>query len=165
MVRTKMFDNIMKVHRQELTTIANVIQSIELDLELPRGFVAKIKKVIMDHDGNIAVGDNHLQMALINDPDDNQTTLIPQDEVQHDVICGQVMGATHGTVTTGDIYGGEARVEYNFDQELDVIAARNLRFNALAATPTPTFSRINVIVYYTLEEIHDSLILELLDIL
>ncbi len=166
MVRTKMFDNIFKVIRVPLGTIANVVQSIEIDLELPRGYIAKIKKVIFALEGALsAVGDNTFTMALVRDPDDNATNIIPENEVQHDVIADAIFTVFEGTLTTGTNTSGRRRNITNFDQELDVVTARNMRFNAGGANPTPTQTRVVCEVYYTLEEVSDELVLDLLAIL
>lgn len=165
MVRTKMFDNIMKVYRQQLTVIANVTKSVEMDLEIPRGYIAKIKKVILSCDGNMAVGANYFSLGCINDPDDIITGLVPIGQVKHDVIFARQFAVSFSTQATGNLHGGDLYSEIVFDQELDVVAARNLRFNAVAANATPTMSGVDCHVYYSLEAISDQLILELLDIL
>lgn len=158
MVRTKMFDNIMKVIRVEHAEAADT-KSVEIDLELPRGYIAKIKKVIFNWTGIGAL--SACEGALVNDPDDQITVQIPDNEVQHDVIADFDFIVN---VIVGTEHFVEHRIEILFDQELDVVTARNLRFNR-TQTVGVGGGITQCEVYYTLEQISDSLILELLDIL
>jgi len=166
MVRKQMFDNIMKVYRANISTLLNVTQSVELDLDIPRGYIAKIKKVIFGSDGNMSgVGDNTFVAAVVRDPDDDETVGIPDQDSEHDVIADFRATYTMGTLTTGNHQYGINRQMIEFDQELDVVSARNLRFNANGITASPTLDLLYCEVYYTLEAVSDELVLDLLDIL
>lgn len=163
-----LFDNLIKAHSVDLDTILNVLQSIEVDLELPRGFVAKIKKLSLFTNGNLsAVGNIDVQAALIRDPDDITTLVFPDNTVQHDVIASLEFNAQKGTVTTGSIGSlmGRHIVDLTFDEGEDLITARNMRFNAIGSSGAISLGSISAVIRYTLEEVKDADILDLLDIL
>ena len=170
----KDFDDLLLVIRSNITddAVAAVISN-EVDLNLPRGFIAKIKKVIFEANDLApelldVVATSILQaMALIRDPDDTVSTGMPSNTDEHDVIAEWNFSAIGNT--TGNLIqmpGGQLRVEIDFSEaDEDVITARNLRFNisgSATANFTPTY---NCKVYYTLEPVTDDLILNLLDIL
>lgn len=158
MARSKMFDNIMHVIKSSHTSIVSGSGTVsdELDLELPRGYVAKIKEIVFEAVNGEALVHN-IQGAVVNDPDDNVTITIPENRVDHDVIAD--VGYQQGA---GSTIGSWWR-QYYFDQELDVIAARNIRVN-LANSGAGAFNMMTKI-YYTLEEVTSDLLLNLLDIL
>ena len=169
----KDFDDLLLVIRSNITDDAtNAVISNEVDLNLPRGFIAKIKKIIFEANDLLpelldVVATSLLQaMALIRDPDDITSTGMPSNTDEHDVLAEWNFSAIGNT--TGNLiqHPSEHRVEIDFSEaDEDVITARNLRFNISGATTanyTPTF---NCKVYYTLEPVTDDLILNLLDIL
>lgn len=172
----KDFDNLFKVIQAGITLNVVSIISIELDLELPRGFIAKIYKVIFEWRswGTDLVGlgaieaDLQMNCSLIRDPDDITTTQMPQNAVQHDVIAETSEGVFQNP--TGSLAGFTSllRKTIDFPEHIDVITARNMRFNATgggADSANITESAARVEVYYTLEKVTDADILELLDIL
>lgn len=171
----KLFDDLFHVIRQGLETdVVDTIESVELDLELPRGYVAKIKRVecfVKDYDDlyDTLIVDDYLEFrsCLLRDPDDAVTLAMPDNSVQHDVICEFSCDMYHDT--TGGTDAGENHWVWDFgdDKGLDVITARNLRVNGLVGAPnSPTNAPFIVwVVYYSLEKIKDNEILELLDIL
>lgn len=156
---------------------ANTV-SAEIDLDLPRGYVAKIKTAMMefrrvgeDFEGISADKLARLQAALVLDPDDAANFTVPTNVVSHDVLMeieGEVIIVAG---TAGDVIArfDMARLIKNFESEkLDVITARNMRLNVDGGgtdVSDLTESTCVAIIDYTLEKITDADILSLLDIL
>jgi hypothetical protein len=163
----KLTDNIVKVIRGRITHSDADPDTLELDLELPRGYVAKIKEVIFEHiqpGDNLALADSYaLNLALIRDPDDAATVLVPANEVQHDVIFSTTMWVS--VIATESALASRVRRSKRFDQEEDSFTARNLRFNTDSDGVDSNVSYSDCYVYYTLETVTTGEILELLDIL
>lgn len=158
-------DNLLKVISEDHISLlsGSGIVSVELDLELPRGFVAKIRKVIFQVTFVESVTlDQAVAMALIRDPDDITTTSIPFNSVQHDVIA-ELDFWTIIDVAAIAVTSATQKI-YTFSELEDIITARNMRFNAVASGATQTIS-VKVAVHYTLEKVTDMEILDLLDIL
>jgi hypothetical protein len=167
----KHFDNLYKVIKTTITNLVVAPQSTEIDLDLPKGYIAKIKLVIIKYflDGITAgttIDSELLYSALVRDPDDAATIEIPENAVQHDVIMdyteryNALLDATNGV---GAIEVEKMKILNFDDMNVDVITARNIRFNA-AASATTTHD-VECTVYYTLEAIKKTELLELLDIL
>lgn len=170
MAKSRLFDNIMQVIGVKTALAGTATQSTEVDLELPRGYVAKIHKVkfaiwqILDL--GAANEQIELQLALVNDPDDTTTVMVPTNEVEHDVICDfQVDIVNSATALQGLITKFHEQYDFSHLEGMDVLAARNLRFNFYGDTASFDGASIGVRVWYTLEKINDSQIMELLDIL
>lgn len=169
----KLFDDLMKVIRSNVIFDGTTIVSQEVDLELPRGFVAKIKMVYLEVEGweLDTVGETNsvggAQQALVRDPDDSITTFIPDNEVQHDVICDLPTGLTIDALATkGNTTIGSLDRRFDFENMgLDVITARNLRHNCVADNAIWDVAIGKCTIYYTLEAIKEDDILALLDIL
>ena len=170
MPKSRLFDNIAQVITVIDSINGTTTESTEVDLELPRGYVAKIHKVrVCLHDVFDKVADNEKQnffYALLLDPDDTTTVQFPSNTVEHDVIvAGQfeiaIAAAVHGGLWNEYIH------EWDFShlEGLDVLSARNMRFNIVAGGAYMNDSEIECQIYYTLEKINDSQIMELLDIL
>lgn len=185
----ELYDNMMrvvKVNSGELDPSGAKSTEI-VDLQIPRGFVARIRKVIfttrieeeqlpevpISPASGIIERLNKFFMALVNDPDDEESVAIPTHEIDHDVIADcefhieRVL--TYYTDVTLIPRGGYAFVApsriINFDETIDVVCPRNLRFNAsgvcIGATIKP---QVIVTVYFTYEKVVESLLLELLNI-
>ena len=149
---------------------STVIASVEIDLELPRGFVAKIHKCIVRtinfYDKLVAADQVMARYWLGLDPDDALTIQFPLNTVEHD-------GVLHGGFEYLGLGTGEwgmfepLRHVYDFShlEGLDIISARNMRFNTIANNDNADDAIIEIVIYYTLEEIKDNQIMELLDIL
>lgn len=169
----KDFDNLLKVMRQVSTTNNAVVVSVELDFELPRGFIAKIHEVNFypaDLGALLVFGaaDNDIyNMALIRDPDDITTTSIPSNNVEHDVVCELLLTQISILTTSGaGAFIGGPFAKYNFEQMgIDVITARNMRFNLVKVNSSNIEPSFVCVIFYTLEEVTDADILNLLDIL
>lgn len=158
------FDNLVKIIKGELTTSGTSVISVELPLNLPRGYIFKIFKVVFQIAEIVGqgAGDNTLEIALVRDPDDITTTSVPNLEFVHDVICDyfDVLNDTNAP------HHLKSNVTQDFPEHVDVITARNLRANCKLRNATPfTGSKCDVVVYGTLERVTDNQILELLDIL
>ncbi len=168
MGRSKLFDNIMQVISAENAVAGTAIISSEIDFELPRGYVAKIHKVVVQFrlwSTVILSGVNDRSFsALLLDPDDALTTKMPDNTVEHDVLLDEVWEVKLLTTTVGR--GDLGMRQYDFTIEgLDVITARNMRWNTTAAATGVNGLVPKVNIYYTLEVIKDAQIMELLDIL
>ncbi len=160
-------DNLIKLMVEDhLITNSTAVQSAELDLELPRGYIAKIRKVVFspffdtNRTATITTG---LFMALVRDPDDPVTERAPRGVVQHDVIAEFVGTYFYDTVTETLLM--TTPLTLTFTELEDVITARNLRFNAQTNVAVTDEISFNIEVYYTLEKVTDLEILDLLDIL
>jgi len=172
------FDNLIKVFKGNISLNAGSIASVELDFEIPRGFIVKIKKIVMqfmnwseDYEG-LAQGETTFaaQGALLRDPDDATTIQIPAGSVQHDVIAeAQLVGYIHSVTNEnlGPMITGVTKI-INFNHEDDVITARNMRLNVIGQgndSAVLTETVLQAEIYYTLEKVTDVDILNLLDIL
>jgi len=177
----EMFDNLYHVIRADcdLGTSTETV-SAEIDLDLPRGYIAKIKKVIFwlkDWD-NFDLGTDHdldINGVLLNDPDDEETIQMPTQTNEHDVICefewghGLNQDDVNGHAVIAFYYGPTKHIFDYGDKHtvMDVVAARNLRFNTrIQVTGSPNSTPDTFVnVYYTLEEVKSKDMLVLLDIL
>ena len=168
----KDFDDLLLMIRANITDDASsAVISAEVDLNLPRGFIAKIKKIKFEFNdllvelNDIISASVNIAMAIIRDPDDTISTGAPTNTDEHDVIFDwNTSHLAHTTVAS--LIQGQESAEIDFSEEdEDVITARNMRFNMsgfATANFTPTS---NCKIWYTLEKVTDDLILNLLDIL
>lgn len=164
------FDNLLHVIHAEVDHTTNATSSVEVDLELSRGFIAKIRKIIFGVRASTIRGvyvaatpNQTYEAAVLRDPDDAVTVVIPDIEVQHDVICDYGFVAAMDAVDD-TVYIYETEKTYEFSEDEDVISARNLRYNCAQGVTDPdasTFANI----FYTLEEVTDDDIMALLEIL
>jgi len=162
--RDKLFDDIMYVYRAEITDLTSTTKTEEIDLDLPRGYVAKVHKTLM-RVYNIADTNNYLvNMALVNDPDDETTVAIPENTVKHDVISDHRVNAQR--TDANGVFAVSPSLEQFIDYKpLDVIAARNMRLNAKDDQNNGD-GDCECIIWYTIEKIKGSEnLLNLLDIL
>ena len=168
MARSKLFDNILQVIHVRNTINGTTTVSTEIDLELPRGYVAKIRKIKFQVDNAeekwAATEIAAFTAALLLDPDDATTTQMPNNEVEHDVLAEHNCGIVSGAANAPESFNMNAEWIYFEDTE-DVITARNMRFNSIASTASFDDAFHEVYVYYTLEQVKDTEIMELLDIL
>ena len=170
MAKSRLFDNIMQVYRGLIVVAGTATQSVEIDLELPRGYVAKIHKVIMDMRFTLDLGvlsdTLETQCALVLDPDDAVTVQMPANVVEHDVLCDALFEIREGATTeNGHAKIWTKQIDFSHLEGLDVITARNMRWNINEAAAQYDGSHATVTIYYTLEAIQDKQIMELLDIL
>lgn len=164
------FDNLSKNLRGAVTGSGTDNQSVEMDFEIPRGMIIKIKKVEFQirWAASVLTGADSFQdvdFALLRDPDDTLQTSIPDGEVQHDIICdGNYMHEEEITTEGLTNLSRSVSILKEFDQEEDVVSARNLRLNMDQGEASPDF-KVSCVVYYTLERVSDIDIINLLDIL
>ncbi len=165
---SKLFDNIMQVIHVSNIIAGSTRVSTEIDLELPRGYVAKIRKVKMELVNVLeqwGTGDSAtFRAALLLDPDDAETVEIPNNTVEHDVLCEH--NPEWHSSTTEFLTGNHTEPEWIYFEDIeDVITARNMRWNSAANAASYDGGSHGVTIYYTLEQIKDTQIMELLDIL
>lgn len=173
-----LFDNIMKKLKGAITLTGTTLVSLEIDFELPRGFIAKIHNAIIKFTAVVedieGLGANKLIRAravLVKDPDDSASIVIPNNRVDHDVLMETEMEIVVVAGTAGDTVFSMTNTDRqeNFSAEgLDVFTARNMRLNCQGlgtdgADLTETLG--NAVMGYTLEQISDDQIINLLDIL
>lgn len=162
----KDFDNVLQVYSASITVDDTETLTAEIDFELPRGYIAKIREVRFHVEvlNTNAVFDGDMKFALVNDPDDDDTTEIPNQEVDHDVIC-EGFWTINEAAANGWIFFTHPYFIYKFDENMDVVAARPMRFNVVSGEDFNSGIIVTCIVYYTLEKVGDELMMELLDIL
>ncbi len=168
----KDFDDLLKVLRVSVTLNGTTTVSTEIDFELPRGFIAKIRKVHIGiwniTDVLIAAEVVSVNGALVRDPDDATQVQFPQNTVEHDVIADYqqeyigIVGAA-GQFTVKN-HGNQGIFDFEA-MGVDVITARNMRINTQADGTELGTATTRVIIFYTLEKVTDVDILNLLDIL
>jgi len=173
------FDNLMQVIEVAAVFTAGTLVSTEVDLELPRGFVAKIHSILLrvdriaeDIEGISVDKLIRYLLAIINDPDDQTQTTLGSNIVDHDLLLDLEVEVILTAGTAGDtvalIIPSDARREKSFsDNGLDTIAARNLRLNIDVegtdlADATEAFGVVQI--SYTLEKVTDQDILAVLQI-
>jgi len=167
------FDNIRKLIRLDNTLNAGSIVSTEMTLDLPRGYIAKIRRIKFslnnwseDLEGTVAVELNMaVQCALVRDPDDTLTIQTPANSSSHDVLAEHKCDIWS---ELGNAHVSADQKEYYFDENMDVPTARNLRFNVIgqgADVASLTEAVMRCEVEYTYEKIDDKGMLDLLDIL
>lgn len=172
------FDSIMKVFRQDLVFTGATAVSVEMDLDIPRGFIVKIHDAelrivsIVEDVETISVDKQALlSCCLVKDPDDTTSIAVPSGVVDHDVLLDLQTDLLVVAGTAGDtsFYIGPPVKEANFSSEgLDVFTARNMRLNVDAFGTDAgdiTEATAKATLHYTLEKITDDLIINLLDIL
>jgi len=158
-----LLDNPLLIYAHTFATPAAVaIATHEVDLDLPKGFGAKIRKIIwkITHSELITGGQiMSVMCAVINDPDDLVTIEIPVDTVEHDVVDEAMLDlnniAAQGIHQTPEII-------HEFKETEDVLAVRNMRMN-IYATALFTCS-VKCLLYYNIVPVKDSLLLEMLRI-
>ncbi len=169
------FDNLLKTIKGSVLLAGGNTISIEIDFELPRGYIAKLKNYQFklrdlheDIEGTTGAKHYGVHMALLRDPDDANTILIPNNSVGHDVVDEFSITVNTINVTVGWSVVSALRKFIPVFKENDLITARNMRFNAVgvgAQAADLTESLAEVIIQYTLERVSDADVLELLDIL
>lgn len=165
--RDKLFDNIMYVYKATISSLTSTVSTEEIDLDLPRGYIAKIALVILEVIQSGTVDNTYeLRAALVNDPDDTESIVIPENTVKHDVIADLNLEFNYDQ-TDGLFYLlPSARKTVSFkENELDVISARNMRFNGDDVNNNGD-GAVACTIYYTIEKVKGSEnLLNLLDIL
>lgn len=173
----KDFDDLLQVLEGAIVMTASTIVSLEMDFEIPRGYIIKIHQAILKverlaEDFETISADKLARIAicLLLDPDDVSTTTMSSNAVDHDVLMDLDIDAMLVAGTAGDVVStlqatNEKLIDFG---KMDVVSARNMRLNARASGTdagdiTETFAVAQV--YYTLERVTDIDVLNLLDIL
>lgn len=171
------FDNLFHLLNVGSIFTGTTVVSLEVDFELPRGFIAKIFAIRLaisnwgDDFRTISADKNAVwNLALIRDPDDVTTTAGRSNIVNTDVVFTHIVDilTVAGTAGDGGTVVSETIAWLLVPEHIDLITARNMRFNIVggdddAADLTESVGGCDI--YYTLEKVTDANILELLDIL
>lgn len=175
----KDFDNLYKVIEVAVVYTGNSLVSIEVDFDIPSDHIVKIFRIELrleefpseDFEGISVDKLAQLSMVLIKDPDDTATQTFTSNRVQHDVIADfevdiLIIGGTAGD--PGIIIFPQNNYVKEIPEHIDLITARNMRFNAIAegtdaADITETLAVCQI--EYTLEKVSDDLLINILDIL
>ncbi|GAG97010.1 unnamed protein product, partial [marine sediment metagenome] len=138
MAEKKLFDNLYKVIKVNSGAISanDVVATEILDLQIPRGYCARIRKVrfsLRDISGqdNVDFG-WHVLTACVLDADDENSITIPTFEIDHDVLIDhrwEMWGDFPATDGMTSLF--TPQTVYNFDEQLDVVTVRNIRHNSL----------------------------------
>lgn len=172
MADRKLYDNLFRVIKANSGEFGanDTVNTEILDLQIPRGYVARIRKVIFQpramSDEQVTNMDYQLYGALINDPDDENSYQIPTYTIDHDVICDFEWELHSLTTTSGAYIHDNKTFEIDFNEEMDVIAVRNLRFNALIhGSQLGTIkSQVDIKVYFTYEKVSTDLYMKLIGV-
>ena len=175
MAEKKLYDNLYKVIKGNsgaLTANDGVFTEI-LDLQIARGYAARIRKVIWTLQVNQDQKDQlHFRAlaALVLDADDETSTQIPTFAVDHDVLCDvefEKHRQDEDTTPNGISALFTPRVEIDFSEEVDAVTVRNIRVNTIVngmkvdGTYPP---QLRCTVYFTYEKVSADLYSKLLGI-
>lgn len=174
----KLFDDILRILQAAVVYTGVTQVSLEVDFEIPRGYVVKIRAIELRVDRihedleNFSVDRVvRYRIALIKDPDDTTSLAHGSNRTEHDVLADLEVSVLTVAGTAGDP-GTLIEVNsklINFEEmKVDVITARNMRLNVDAEGTDATLATEAfgiAIIYYTLEEVKDDDIINLLDIL
>jgi hypothetical protein len=173
----KMTDNLLKYVSANVANNAGTAGSAEIEFDIPRGYVAKIQRMRitpynLSEDLHNLTGDFAMQVsaALVRDPDDS-TNITPPNSVKHDILQYLLLDITGNDTgsTGGSIMVVNESVDTGYIPEsIDVITARNLRFNIdqFGSNKSDlTASGMRAEVWFTYEKVTNTDLAELLDIL
>ena len=170
----KLYDNLYKVIKVNsgLFTGNDGVLSEILDLQIPRGYVARIREVrFLDSLGVDQLDQVAMSVygALILDPDDETQYQIPTFSIDHDVICDfhhEYTRFEEDTTPNGISLLPNTETIYKFGEDLDVVTVRNIRFNASVNGMKVDVAgpQTRVIVYFTYEKVSLDLYSKLLGI-
>jgi len=175
MAEKKLYDNLYKVIKANSGKIEanDTVLTEILDLQIPRGYAARIRKVIFKDSiltDQLDQTDIHFYGALVLDPDDEASNQIPTFTVDHDVLCDfhhEYFRFEEDTTPNGISVIHNKETWYEFAEDLDVVTVRNVRFNVLAAgldIDGTDESQVKIIVYFTYEKVSADLYSKLLGI-
>ena len=159
----KLFDNlykVLKVNSGDFGVNDQVMTEI-LDLQIPRGYCARIRKVIFTD--YIAGQKDQVSVefrgALVLDPDDEESYAIPTFSLDHDVLCDyghEYLRFEQDTTPNGISFVHNQKTVHDFDEQLDVVTVRNVRFNSQAngiAVGGDFESQTKCEIYFTYEKV------------
>jgi len=175
MAEKKLFDNLFKVIKGNsgaLSANDGVFTEI-LDLQIPRGYAARIRKVLFEMQVNADQADQEYWRVLgglVLDPDDETSTQIPTFNVDHDVCCDfnfEYWRIEEDTTPNGISGLISLKQAIDFDETLDVVTVRNIRFNTIAnglLVNGDNNAQTRITVYFTYEKVSADLYSKLLGI-
>ncbi len=175
MAEKKLYDNLYKVIKGNsgpFTSNDGILTEI-FDLQIPRGYAARIRKVIFSDLINLDQIDQiALQFfgAIVLDADDETSYQIPTFAVDHDVLCDfqhEYVRFEEDATPNGISTVHNHRTEIDFDEGLDVVTVRNIRFNSSmhgGAGDQTTKPQVKATVYFTYEKVSADLYSKLLGI-
>lgn len=172
MAEKKLYDNLYKVIKGNSGAFAandGILTEI-FDLQIPRGYAARIRKVGFTDLINVDQADMvDLQFfgALVLDADDETSYQIPTFTVDHDVLCDfqhEYHRFDEDTTPNGISVVHNRETWYDFDEGLDVVTVRNIRFNSSMHGGTGDGAQVKCIVYFTYEKVSADLYSKLLGI-
>lgn len=174
MAEKKLFDNLYKVVKGNSGAISEndgVFTEI-FDLQIPRGYCARIRRVIFrDHALTTQVDQTRFKIngAIVLDPDDEDSYQIPTFTVDHDVLCDcehEYMRFEEDATPNGISFLNNKETVHDFDEGLDAVTVRNIRFNTLTngMDVDPATYQLHCEVYFTYEKISADLYSKLLGI-
>ncbi|MBA7686725.1 hypothetical protein ES703_95179 [subsurface metagenome] len=138
MADKKLFDNLYKVLKVNSGDfgVNDQVMTECLDLQIPRGYCARIRKVIFTDYlcGQASQTSPEFRGALIMDPDDETSIAIPTFVIDHDVLCDfehYYFGFERDVTPNGISFVHNQRTRYVFSEEIDVVTVRNIRFNSI----------------------------------
>lgn len=171
----KLYDNLYKVIKANSGEFSanDVVKTEILDLQIPRGYGARIRKVIFI-ESNFRDQTNqtylHTYSALVLDPDDEDSYQIPMFRVDHDVLCDHesyCVRLEEDTTPNGIATLCAKRTEHIFTEDMDAITVRNPRFNSMIGGFNVSGDhkfQMRIEVYFTYEKIPMELYEKLLGI-
>ena len=174
MADKKLYDNLYKVIKVNSGAFSGndgVLSEI-LDLQIPRNYCARIRKVhFLDALGVYQLDQIAMSVygALVLDPDDETQYQIPTFNVDHDVLCDYHHEYTRfeeDTTPNGISMLPNQKTEYEFLEDMDVVTVRNVRFNASVngMAVGDVGPQTYVTVYFTYEKVSTDLYAKLLGI-
>jgi len=175
MAEKKLYDNLYKVIKGNSGPIeANDTTLTEIfDLQIPRNYCARIRKVIFTDNINIDQVDSanmFFRGCLILDPDDEEHYQIPTFTVDHDVLCDfehEYLRLVEDVTPNGISVIHNQETEIEFAEDLDVVTVRNVRFNLQSnglVVNEDHQSQSKCKIYFTYEKVSVDLYAKLLGI-
>lgn len=175
MAEKKLYDNLYKVIKGNsgpFTANDGVLTEI-FDLQIPRGYCARIRKVIFSDLLNLDQKDQLVLQffgAIVLDADDETSYQIPTFTVDHDVLCDfqhEYARFEEDTTPNGISMVHNQKTEFEFAEDLDVVTVRNIRFNSSmhgGLGDQTTKPQVKATVYFTYEKVSADLYSKLLGI-
>ncbi len=175
MAKDKLYDNLIKVIKGNsgpFTANDGVLTEI-FDLQIPRGYCARIREVRFTDLLNLdQLDQTALQFfgALVLDADDETSYQIPTFTVDHDVLCDfqhEYVRFEEDTTPNGISVVHNRETHYKFEEDLDVVTVRNIRFNSSmhgGKGDGTTKPQVKCIVFFTYEKVSADLYSKLLGI-
>lgn len=174
MANKQLYDNLYKVIKANSGAheANDNVKTEILDLQIPYGYCARIRRVIFrDHALTDQLDITRMKSSgcLVLDPDDEDSYQIPNFTVDHDVLCDfehEYMRFVEDTTPNGISVAHNQETVHDFDEQMDVVTVRNVRFNTLTTGMDidPGIFQMHIEVYFTYEKVGIDLYTKLLGI-